>query len=150
MGEEVMAAHRRRSGEDGFGDVRRMETIGRRPVAAILNASFARSAQQSRCRSFSSFPRLDSRNWHGCCGKKSRSLPGLNLNLPCPVRGERLENLDRKLNDSGTNSDGCGRHAFTGSQKQPACPQCSNEVPKHSRNTTRAGAFFESRGTLQP
>ena len=74
--------------------------------------------------------------------KQSRSLPGFGLNLPCPVRGERLGNLDRKLNDSGTHSGGCGRHAFTGSRKQPACPKCSDGVPKQGRNTTRAGSFL--------
>jgi len=46
------------------------------------------------------------------------------------------------MNDLGTQSDGCDRHAFTGSRKQPACPKCSEQVPKHSRNTTRVGLSF--------
>ena len=75
--------------------------------------------------------------------KQSRSLPDFNLNLPCPVRGQRLKYSNRKLNDSGTHSGGCGRQAFTGSRKQPACLLCSDEVPKHGRNTTRAGFLLE-------
>ena len=66
----------------------------------------------------------------------------LKFEFALPCSWPATKNSDRKLNELGTHNGGCGRHAFTGSRKQPACPKCSDEVPKHGRNTTRAGLFF--------
>ncbi len=65
----------------------------------------------------------------------------LDLNLPCPVRGQRPKNSDLKLNESGTQSAGCGRHAFLEVESSPFVPNVQTG-PEACSKHDKGGVFL--------